>query len=95
MVVGSRQREVGVKLVDKIPRNLPWFQVPTWDWSLVRELSSSALAIALLGLLEAIAMAKSIAIKTRQKLDINQQCLSEGLANLAGSFFRCFPARGR
>ena len=84
----------GVKLVDKIPRSLPWFQAPVWDWALVRELAPSALAVALLGLLEAIAMAKSIAIKTRQKLDINQQCLSEGLANLTGSFFRCFPGSG-
>lgn len=84
----------GVVLVDKIPQTLPYFSVPTFDWSLVRELSPSALAIALLGLLEAIAMAKSIAIKTRQKLDINQQCLSEGLANLTGSFFQCFPGSG-
>lgn len=84
----------GVKLVEKIPRSLPSFAVPQIDWSLMRELSPSALAIALLGLLEAIAMAKSIAIKTRQKLDINQQCLSEGLANLTGSFFHCFPGSG-
>ncbi len=39
-------------------------------------------------------MAKSIASKTNQKLDINQQCLSEGLANLAGSFFQCVPGSG-
>lgn len=84
----------GVKLVEKIPGTLPWFQLPMWDWALVRELAPSAMAVALLGLLEAIAMAKSIAIKTRQKLDINQQCLSEGLANLVGSFFRCFPGSG-
>ena len=49
----------------------------------MRELSSSALAIAVLGLLEAIAMAKAIAAKTGQKLDLNQQCLSEGFANFA------------
>ncbi|MGN6132934.1 MAG: SulP family inorganic anion transporter, partial [Aureliella sp.] len=84
----------GVKLVEQIPRSLPSFAVPKLDWFLIRELSPSALAIALLGLLEAIAMAKSIAIKTRQKLDINQQCLSEGLANLSGSFFHCFPGSG-
>ena len=52
------------------------------------------LAIAVLGLLEAIAMAKAIAAQTRQKLDMNQQCLSEGLANLTGSFFQCFPGSG-
>src|SRR5207247_425967 len=53
-----------------------------------------SLAIALLGLLEAISMAKAIAAQTRQKLDINQQCLSEGVANMAGSMFQCFPGSG-
>jgi SulP family sulfate permease len=60
----------------------------------MRELSSGAFAIALLGLLEAISMAKAIAAVTKQKLDMNQQCLSEALANLAGSFFQCFPGSG-
>jgi len=84
----------GVKLIDKVPRELPSFQLPSIDLQLARELSSSAAAIAFLGLLEAIAMAKSIASKTGQKLDMNQQCLSEGVANIAGSFFRCFPGSG-
>ncbi len=84
----------GVSLIEKVPRTLPHFQLPHWDWGLVRELSGSAIAIGLLGLLEAIAMAKSIAARTKQKLDINQQCLSEGLANLTGSFFQCFPGSG-
>ena len=39
-------------------------------------------------------MAKAIAAVTRQKLDMNQQCLSEGVANLAGSFFQCMPGSG-
>jgi SulP family sulfate permease len=39
-------------------------------------------------------MAKAIAAQTRQKLDMNQQCLSEGLANFAGSFFQCMPGSG-
>jgi len=73
---------------------LPSFQVPAFDWTIARNLSSSAAAIAFLGLLEPVAMAKSIASKTGQKLDMNQQCLSEGLANIAGSFFRCFPGSG-
>ncbi len=86
--------ERGVNLIDKVPRSLPSFQLPNFDWTLTRELIGSAMAIALLGLLEAIAMAKSIAAKTRQRLDINQQCFSEGVANLAGSMFRCFPGSG-
>ncbi len=68
----------GVSLISKVPRSLPSFQKPLLDLELAREMISSAMAIAFLGLLEAIAMAKSIASKTGQKLDINQQCLSEG-----------------
>jgi SulP family sulfate permease len=84
----------GVKTVGAIPQALPGFAIPYLEWKWVRELSSSALAIAVLGLLEAIAMAKWIASYSGQKLDINQQCLSEGLANLAGSCFQCMPGSG-
>ena len=84
----------GVKLVDRVPQKLPGFAIPNLDWELTRSLIGSATAIALLGMLEAIAMSKSLAARTRQKLDINQQCLSEGVANLAGSFFHCFPGSG-
>ncbi|MEZ4451431.1 MAG: SulP family inorganic anion transporter [Nannocystaceae bacterium] len=84
----------GVAVVGSIPASLPTFEAPTVAWEQVRGLAGDATAIALLGLLEAIAMAKAIAAQTRQKLDINQQCLSEGLANIAGSFFHCFPGSG-
>jgi SulP family sulfate permease len=89
-----RLDERGVKIVGTIPSKLPAFELPNIDWSHVRTLASSSLAIALLGLLEAISMAKAIAAQTRQKLDINQQCLSEGMANLTGSLFQCFPGSG-
>src|SRR3954465_136283 len=84
----------GVKIVGAIPANLPWFELPQVEWSRVHSLASSGLAIALLGLLEAISMAKAISSVTRQKLDINQQCLSEGVANIVGSMFHCFPGSG-
>jgi SulP family sulfate permease len=86
--------ERGVKVVGEIPARLPSFAVPELKWSHIRELSTGAVAIAVLGLLEAVAMAKAIAARTRQKLDINQQCLSEGVANSVGSFFQCYPGSG-
>ncbi len=91
---GLGLEQQGVKIVGTIPAVLPSFQAPHFDSVLIRELGPSALAIGVLGLLEAIAMAKSIAAVTRQKLDLNQQCLSEGLANLGGSFFQCMPGSG-
>ncbi|HSQ57005.1 MAG TPA: SulP family inorganic anion transporter [Gemmata sp.] len=84
----------GVKIVGTLPASLPAFRLPTLDWEQVRLQAGNAFAIALLGLLEALAMAKAIAARTRQKLDVNQQCLSEGAANFAGSFFQCFPGSG-
>jgi SulP family sulfate permease len=86
--------QLGVAVVGHVPPELPSFGVPHASWARVRDLAGSALALAILGLLEAIAMAKAIAARTGQKLDINQQCLSEGLANLTGSFFHCFPGSG-
>jgi sulfate permease, SulP family len=84
----------GVRVVGEIPAKLPTPRLPAIDYELIRELSGGALAIAILGLLEAIAMSKAIAAQTRQKLDMNQQCLSEGLANFTGSFFQCMPGSG-
>ena len=84
----------GVRVVGEIPAKLPAFGAPNFDIELARDLASGALAIAVLGLLEAVSMAKAIAAVTKQKLDMNQQCLSESVANLAGSFFHCFPGSG-
>jgi SulP family sulfate permease len=90
--LGLDQR--GVKVIGEIPATLPYFAVPTLDAAMMHSFANAALAIAVLGLLEAIAMAKAIAAQTRQKLDMNQQCLSEGLANFTGSFFQCIPGSG-
>lgn len=84
----------GVRVVGEIPASLPRFALPHFDYMWIRENASSALAIGLLGLLEAVAMSKAIAAITRQKLDLNQQCLSEGVANMTGSFFSCMPGSG-
>jgi sulfate permease, SulP family len=86
--------ELGVKVVGDIPAGLPAFALPSFDSAAMRDMAGGALAIGVLGVLEAMSMAKAIAAITRQKLDMNQQCLSEGLANMVGSFFHCYPGSG-
>src|SRR5580698_9954176 len=83
-----------ISVVGSVPRSLPLPHIPEIKFWWVKELSGSALAIAFLGLLEALAIAKSIANTTRQRLDYNRQCLAEGLANLTGGFFQCLPGSG-
>ena len=73
-----------IAVIGNVPAGLPAPHIPVVKFWWVKELSSSALAVASLGLLEALAIAKSIANQTRQSLDFNQQCLAEGLANLTG-----------
>jgi SulP family sulfate permease len=77
-----------------VPAALPTAHIPTVDLRWGLRLAPDAIAIAFLGLLEALAIAKSIADQTRQKLDFNRQCLAEGVANLTGAFFRCLPGSG-
>ncbi len=83
-----------VAVVGHIPAGLPAPHVPEFRWSWVQQMAPSAIAIACLGLLEALAISKSIANRTREPLDYNRQCLAEGLANLGGSFFQCLPGSG-
>ncbi len=94
LVVKSFGLEKSVAVIGALPPGLPSFSVPAITWARVQEHAPQALGIALLGLLEAIAMAKAIAAYTRQKIDVGQQCLSESLANVAGSFFQCYPGSG-
>ncbi len=86
--------KAAVSLIEEVPPALPNVHVPVIEWEWVGRLSSGALAIAVLGLLETLAIAKAIAYRTRQPLDFNRQCLAEGVANLTGAFFRCMPGAG-
>jgi sulfate permease, SulP family len=90
----SAQGQTLLPIVGNVPASLPSPHIPEIKWVWIPDLSSSAFAIAFLGLLEALAIAKSIAHETRQKLDYNRQCLAEGLANLVGGFFQCLPGSG-
>lgn len=73
---------------------LPRLTVPPLSPDRVRQLWGGALAIALLGLVEALAIAKALAAETREPLDYNRQCLGEGIANLGGGLFQCMPGSG-
>ncbi len=83
-----------VPLVEAVPPSLPGFHIPVIQWKWLAPLSSSALAIGFLGLLETIAIAKAIGHETRQHIDVDRQCVAEGLGNLVGGFFRCMPGAG-
>ncbi|TYQ31011.1 SulP family inorganic anion transporter [Pseudanabaena sp. UWO310] len=77
-----------------VPASLPLPHIPEIKFAWVGQLSRGAFAIAFLGLLEALAIAKAIANQTGQVLDYNRQCLAEGFANLGGGFLQSLPGSG-
>jgi sulfate permease, SulP family len=83
-----------VSVAAKVPRSLPIPHIPEVHTDWLPELSSGALAIAFVGIIEALSIAKAIAYETQQKIDYNRQIMAEGLANLGGGFFQCLPGSG-
>ncbi|WP_068181102.1 SulP family inorganic anion transporter [Mycobacterium sp. UM_CSW] len=83
-----------VAVAAKIPRSLPVPHIPEVHIDWLPELSSGALAIAFVGIIEALSIAKAIAYQTQQQIDYNRQIMAEGLANLTGGFFQSLPGSG-
>jgi SulP family sulfate permease len=86
--------EHGVRLVGSLPAHLPPLSYPDITTTAVRQLAPSALAIAMLGLAEAVSIARSIATKSEQRIDSNQEFIGQGLSNIVGSFFSSYAASG-
>jgi SulP family sulfate permease len=88
--------ERGVAVVGAIPRSLPPFHVPDLYGGLpeVGRLAPGALAIAILGLVEAVSIAKAIAGQTHQRLNINREFIGQGAANIAAAVFSGYPGSG-
>lgn len=84
----------GVKLIGAIPSIVPGLSMPSFDLDHLGDLAPAAFAIALVGLLEAVSIARAIAIKSGQDLDGNQEFIGQGLSNTFGSFFQCYAGSG-
>ncbi|MDE0612342.1 MAG: SulP family inorganic anion transporter, partial [Gammaproteobacteria bacterium] len=85
----------GGAIVGAIPEGLPSFVLPTVDFSYLLDLAGVAIAISLIGFMEAFSVAKSMSMrKTRQHLDANQELLGQGLGNLAASMFQGYAVSG-
>lgn len=84
----------GVKLVGAIPRGLPPFSAPEFSFETIKDLIPDAFAIALLGLVEAVSIARSVASKSKQQIDGNQEFIGQGLSNIVGSFFSSYAGSG-
>ncbi len=91
---GVVELHAGGRVVGVVPQGLPELKAPSIDWNTILQLFVSAIAIGLIGFMEAISIAKAMAAKTRQNLDANQELIGQGLSNIAGSFFQSYAVSG-
>ncbi len=84
----------GGVVVGSIPAGLPSIQMPSFDFDALHELIISAIVISLIGFMEAISIAKAMAARTKQRINVNQELIGQGLANLAGSISLSYPTSG-
>ena len=68
--------------------------LPRFTAAQFENLLPGALALSILGLMEAYSIGKSIAAKTGTRIDANQELFSQGMTNFISSFFGCFPGSG-
>ncbi|MEO1236014.1 MAG: SulP family inorganic anion transporter [Planctomycetota bacterium] len=81
-------------LVGELPSGLPSLVVPPLEWDAYRALLGPALAIALVGMIEAYGIGKTLAAKSGDRIDANQEFFCQGVTNVVGSLFRCIPSTG-
>lgn len=84
----------GIETVGALPSAVPSLSVPDLSFSTLQAMVFPAAVVALIGLTEAVAIARSIAMRSRQRLDNDQEFIGQGLSNIAGSFFSAYPSSG-
>jgi SulP family sulfate permease len=83
-----------IPLIQSLPPSFPHLYVPQLTWGLVEQLFGGALALAVIGLLESVAIAKSIAAHSGEDIHPNQEFLAQGTGNFISSVFLCIPGSG-
>jgi SulP family sulfate permease len=71
------------------PHSMPDLSLPT-----LQKLLAATLIMTLLASTEAMAIARAIALKSKDTFNANQEFIGQGLANVAGSFFSAYPSSG-
>ncbi len=84
----------GGKVVGNVPAGLPKLALPDIDMSVALDLFGKAIVIAIVGYMEAISIAKAIAVQTRQRIDANQGLVGQGLGNIASGLSGAYPVAG-
>ncbi len=93
-VVGFGLADKGVRIVGDIPAGLPPFALPSFDLGLWQQLLVPAVLISLVGFVESVSVAQTLAAKRRQRIVPNQELTALGVSNIASALSGGYPVTG-
>jgi SulP family sulfate permease len=94
VAVAMHGSEHEVRLLGALPGHLPPLSSPDLTFDTLRMLAPGALAISLLGLIEASSIGRAITIQSKQHIDGSQEFIGQGLSNIIGCFFSSYASSG-
>lgn len=93
-VIGFGLESRGVSVVGAIPSGLPPFALPSTDLTLIQSLWVPALLISVIGFVESVSVAQTLAAKRRQRIAPDQELIGLGASNIASALSGGYPVTG-
>lgn len=87
-------QSAGVSVVGAVPQGLPHLSLPMPSLGTLGTLWLPALLISLVGFVESVSVAQSLALKRQQRIQPNRELLGLGAANIASAFSGGYPVTG-
>ncbi len=84
----------GVALVGAIPQGLPVPGLPSVSFDLIATLALPAFLISVVGFVESVSVAQTLAAKRRQRIEPDQELIGLGAANIAAGLTSGYPVTG-
>lgn len=84
----------GVKIVGAVPQSLPPLTMPDLSFDLMGNLLLPAFLISVIGFVESISVAQTLAAKKRQRINPDQELIGLGAANIGAAFTGGYPVTG-
>lgn len=94
VAVTGADRTAGVSIVGAVPAGLPSLSLPSATWQAAGALLLPALLISLVGFVESVSVAQSLALRRGQRIDPNRELLGIGAANIASALSGGYPVTG-
>ena len=84
----------GVSIVGEVPKGLPAVSLPAFDFGLWSKILVPALLISIVGYVESISVALTLAAKRRQRVSPDQELIALGASNIGAAVSGGFPVTG-